>query len=82
MVLIMSGSVIINDKQYDDKTLIIFENNGKDIYLEHCKSLKGLFLSGELIDEQIYFYGPFVMNAKEEIQLALKDYHTGKMGAL
>ena len=78
----MSGSVIINDKQYDDKTLIIFENNGKDIHLEHCKSLKGLFLNGEPIDEPIYSYGPFVLNTKEEIELALKDYHTGKMGAL
>tara|TARA_B100000674_G_C37902736_1_gene944555 strand:- start:458 stop:1330 length:873 start_codon:yes stop_codon:yes gene_type:complete len=82
ILLIMSGKVIINDKQYDDKTLIIFENNGNDIHIDHCASLKGLFLSGEPINEPIYSYGPFVMNTKEEVELAIRDYQTGKMGSL
>jgi redox-sensitive bicupin YhaK (pirin superfamily) len=41
-----------------------------------------LVLSGEPIDEPVVQYGPFVMNTREEIAEAVRDYQSGKMGHL
>jgi redox-sensitive bicupin YhaK (pirin superfamily) len=41
-----------------------------------------LVLGGQPIREPVARYGPFVMNAKEEIIEAIQDYHAGKMGTI
>ncbi len=41
-----------------------------------------LVLGGSPIGEQISWYGPFVMNTREEIVQAVQDYQQGKMGRI
>ena len=41
-----------------------------------------IILSGEPIDEPIATGGPFVMNTREEIQEASKDFRDGWFGSL
>ena len=41
-----------------------------------------LVLSGQPIDEPVAAYGPFVMNTREQIMQAMRDYQSGKMGHL
>jgi hypothetical protein len=41
-----------------------------------------MLLAGEPLLEPIAHYGPFVMNTREEIETALQDYQTGRMGRL
>ena len=41
-----------------------------------------LVLGGAPIREQIAWYGPFVMNTKEEIDQAITDYQQGRMGVI
>ncbi len=41
-----------------------------------------LMLGGAPIDEPIVGYGPFVMNTREEIQIAMDDFRSGKFGRI
>ena len=45
-------------------------------------NLDVLILGGQPIREPVYFHGPFVMNTKQEIMDAIKDYHAGKLGTI
>ena len=44
--------------------------------------MEALVLGGVPIREQIAWYGPFVMNTREEIEQAVTDYQRGAMGVI
>ena len=44
--------------------------------------LEVLLLGGHPIREPVVFYGPFVMNTREEIVQAIADYRSGQMGSI
>ena len=41
-----------------------------------------LVLSGVPLDEPVAWAGPFVMNTREEIMQAMKDYQAGRLGQI
>jgi quercetin 2,3-dioxygenase len=45
-------------------------------------ALEVLLLGGRPIGEPVVQYGPFVMNTVEELQQAMDDYHSGKLGVI
>jgi quercetin 2,3-dioxygenase len=49
---------------------------------QRSPQLEVLLLGGLPIREQIAWYGPFVMNTKQEILKAIEDYQSGKMGSI
>jgi len=57
-------------------------NDDGAVQLHASKGARVLVLAGEPIDEPVVAYGPFVMNTREEISQAFRDYQSGKMGHL
>jgi hypothetical protein len=45
-------------------------------------TLEVLLLGGRPIGEPVAWYGPFVMNTKDEIIQAVEDYRAGRMGVI
>ena len=43
---------------------------------------QALILTGQPLNEPIVGHGPFVMNTREEISQAIKDYQAGRMGSI
>jgi redox-sensitive bicupin YhaK (pirin superfamily) len=48
----------------------------------HAAGMDVLLLGGLPIREQIAWYGPFVMNTRQEIIQAVEDYQSGRMGQI
>ena len=82
VILIMSGKLKVENKNFKDKDILIFESEGSQIDIKVSDNFKGLVLNGDPINEPIVAHGPFVMNTKEEIHQAFFDYQNGKMGKL
>ena len=60
----------------------LFDRKGSGIRIDRAERATALLLCGEPIGEPIVGHGPFVMNRPEEIEQAIRDYRTGKMGHL
>ncbi|HZI54338.1 MAG TPA: pirin family protein, partial [Chitinophagaceae bacterium] len=81
-LLVINGSVEINDKQVAEHSFVLFGNDGDDIQIKTAENAVVLLLSGEPINEPIASYGPFVMNTQQEIHEAIEDFQAGKFGVL
>ncbi|MEN8666927.1 MAG: pirin family protein [Flavobacteriaceae bacterium] len=83
-LLVLSGSIEINghEERALDNHFVLFENQGEHFEITAQEKSQVLILSGAPIEEPIAAQGPFVMNTAEEINQAIRDFHTGKFGKL
>jgi quercetin 2,3-dioxygenase len=56
--------------------------SGATVQESRSPSLEVLLLGGRPIGEPVAWYGPFVMNTREEILQALADYQAGRLGTI
>lgn len=82
MILQLKKGSSVEGRTLKEGELAIFERDGSQVALQIDQGGHLLVLSGQPIDEPLVHYGPFVMNTKEEIIQAMKDYEEGKMGSL
>tara|TARA_R110002072_G_scaffold172042_1_gene325813 strand:+ start:9542 stop:10408 length:867 start_codon:yes stop_codon:yes gene_type:complete len=83
MIYVIGGDVrVTGHGLVDAKTLIVFENKGKEIEMTANSDAEYLVLGGVPIEEKVVQHGPFVMNTESEIMEAMRDYQMGKMGVL
>ena len=78
-IYLIDGEVKIGSKEHnkiENSTLIILEK-GEKLNIKGNTNSKFLLISGKPIGEKIARGGPFVMNTKEEILNAIKDYNNG-----
>ena len=80
---LLKGTVLLNGAEAASATeLVTFERKGDEITVEATADATLLVMSGEPIEEPVAGYGPFVMNTREQIQQAFKDFHAGKLGTI
>ena len=83
-LLVMRGDVDVNGETASENELVVFANTGERITVEAKPGEEAhlLLLAGEPIEEPVVSYGPFVMNTEGEIRQAMRDFQSGKFGAL
>ena len=79
ILLIISGNLVIDNKNYEEKSILILEREKEKLSFQTSNNFKALILNGQPIDEPIVAHGPFVMNSKQEILTAIEDYQKGSM---
>jgi quercetin 2,3-dioxygenase len=83
LLVVQTGTVTVGEA---DKVhaveLALFDRAGDGISIAADEDSRALFLSGEPLGEPVVGQGPFVMNSAIEIQQAIADYQSGRMGSL
>jgi quercetin 2,3-dioxygenase len=75
---LVRGELLVNDQPTREHHLIEFENSAGRIELSSPSGAFILFGHSLALREPVVSYGPFVMNTREEIHQAIRDYQAGK----
>ncbi len=60
------------------ETVILYERSGDEVMVETGEHpVRFLFISGKPLNEPIAWYGPIVMNTKEELRVAFEEFEKG-----
>jgi redox-sensitive bicupin YhaK (pirin superfamily) len=60
------------------ETVVLFEHEGDGVQIRSLeKPLRFLLLSGKPLGEPVAWYGPIVMNSREELRIAFEEYNNG-----
>lgn len=82
VIAVLKGALRVNDSEAIQVAEVgLFDRAGQRISIECVENSTVLLLCGEPIDEPIVGQGPFVMNTAQEIQQAIADFMSGKMGS-
>lgn len=83
VLVVLKGTVLVNGSAVaHEAQMVTLEREGSDVSIDANSDATMLLLSGEPIDEPVVGYGPFVMNAPEEISQAIDDFNSGKFGRM
>ncbi|NHH98931.1 Pirin [Candidatus Nitrosotalea sp. FS] len=85
---VVNGEGLFGDKQksaYKEQA-VLFKQDGDKITIKvpdnATSPLDVLLIAGVPLGEPVARYGPFVMNTEEEIEQAILDYNSGRMGKI
>ncbi len=82
IIYVLDGHVRVDDYDIKGKQLAVFKQDVTEINVQSMLKSKLLILAGNPLKEPVFHYGPFVLNAKDEVIEAIEDYESGKMGYL
>ena len=82
LVFQLSGRSSIEEKLLNKGNLAILSRSGNSLNLELKEESKVMILNGEPLGEPVVAHGPFVMNTRQELMEAFRDFQEGKMGQL
>ncbi|EGY1755878.1 pirin family protein [Salmonella enterica] len=82
-LVVLKGNITVNGTTpVNEAQLVVLSQQGKTLHLEASSDASVLLLSGEPLNEPIVGYGPFVMNTKQEIAAAVRDFNYGRFGQI
>ena len=80
-IYVIEGTLEIEErKALSTNQIALYQRGDEWINVYSEKGAEMLVLGGQPLNEVVYSYGPFVMNTKEQINLCIQNYRTGKMG--
>ena len=79
---VVRGTIAVGPQHGKEHHLIELEDAGDTVELEAHTDAVLLFGHAAPIGEPVVAYGPFVMNTREEISKAIRDYQAGKFNAV
>jgi len=60
------------------ETVVLYERDGDEVVIASGeKGVRFLFISGMPLNEPVAWYGPIVMNTREELRIAFEEYEKG-----
>lgn len=84
-IYLIKGSVFVNGVEHlreEGDRMFVFSMEGEGFSLKSTAESEFIIISGTPLEEKVVSHGPFVMNSVEEINQAVDDFHSGKMGYL
>lgn len=81
-LFVLRGALRIGAQTIRAAELAVMEREGAELTVEIAEDAIVLLLSGEPLNEPIVGHGPFVMNSREEIMQAMRDFNSGKFGQI
>lgn len=79
MLYLFGGSISVNEEVVEDGELGLTTKGRELEFTSGEDGAELLILGGQVLDEPIARYGPFVMNTREEIHQAIFDYNNGTL---
>jgi quercetin 2,3-dioxygenase len=81
-LFVLSGLIQIGDQAVGPAELAVLEREGSELAFEVAQDSVVLLLSGQPLNETVVGHGPFVMNSREEIEQAMRDFSAGSFGRM
>ena len=90
LIYVLAGHGAVGPERHairEGQLAVMSEGNSVTIFGEpkqesRSPTLEVLLLGGSPIGDPIAWYGPFVMNTREEISQAIEDYQASRMGSI
>ena len=79
---VLHGAVSVAGSNAEQGQVALLSQAGESLNLTSAGGASLMILAGQPLREPIAHYGPFVMNIREEIEAAILEYQTGRMGHL
>jgi redox-sensitive bicupin YhaK (pirin superfamily) len=76
VLYVFEGELSVGDERVAKNQLVRLSEDG-ELQLASASGARVLLLAGKPLDEPIFQYGPFVMNTRDEIEQALRDFRDG-----
>jgi redox-sensitive bicupin YhaK (pirin superfamily) len=73
------GSVTVGDKPLAKQSAGVLSNGDRIVVTAPANDARFILLAGKPLREPIVQYGPFVMNTREEIEQAVRDFQSGAL---
>ncbi|QRG77731.1 pirin family protein [Citrobacter sp. R56] len=82
-LIVLKGSITVNGTTpVNEAQMAVLSQQEEAFHLDASSDATVLLLAGEPLNEPIVGYGPFVMNTKQEIAEAVRDFNAGRFGQI